>query len=1595
MNSVDTLISNTLDKFNEYLMKKKLINKFISDTNFVKFQQEILSEIKIFVDSVPEQELKLICKTQNHIDYVKLNLKRYIAFYIYLSVGHFYKGDRELYITNIIETSKYQKDTTIQIPNFFNSDNNSKLIKFFTIQKQLIDLLKLKSMDKIKILLGNNPTKYQTTIEFLDIIGQDWVQDNLFVAEPTHPMIKAIIFKTVYLIEDKNEILKMINQEEKDDGEYKYIEIVVGSQGKIADFTTIQKFLILNNLNPNMAEEIYSYLEDMKKYSEMLDKSSNIVIDWLFTNDVLIPITEDFLRYHKDSEKYEAEKLVEEGVKERDATKIKYVTSKITNIKNYYSPLLENNPKMKLDIEKMFYKQLDPKMVILYNNDEEVKIIQKLKTTSSVMSGNVNSDLLIELDNIRTYGYVNFKNFSKAGIKLRPSKSIQGIRKTNLSMKNKEMLETRISNDMLDISMIGIAFNPSKRSLDCFTTKDLIDVRKVGNEKNGYVAFKKIMAAKYGRSSNSLYYWLFDMETDVPKTKEYISFEVNAQSQTQIQNNIKIMLEQLHKDYVNIVSKKLEDIIEDMPPTTSWAIADLLRHWDNKLLNWDLNPTIKNQVIEKLLLGKVPQLLITPDPVDSHIPGIQEELIELPVIKREKIKSSVIELGKVEIDVSLEMSGKNLAICNHWVKWGQINKISKSSEEFNQAIFDFVKQYVDISDKNDYICKSCGETVQIQKYVSEASFTPEGDTIITTSPIVNQNLEQIPKYSKFLKTIRNIEKNIEKFAYSIDLVSYVGNTPVIKLRRKMIVKDTIDLVLLHTEWIKENSKNRGDEFSRKYGIDKNKSSLFFFELKDDIFLTSSTDTDKYKIIKYNNIISWIVFNMITELNPGQILGMKQDKMYNYYIFKQFGYKMFDGLFLRVSQKEKISVMKLPLFAYTLYYLSGQMVANRIWLYNNNDVSNKERTQFNIETQKIIIHTLLDLFNSLAEANFAEGKNYMYEIIHMKISVKLANVFNDAQLIKRIEELANKIIGIDTNTNKIVVKQNKIPAISLDTPYNPIVHKSVICTDNIVKLNTLDWTSASNMIDILTNCADGRFHIWAFKNNDLTCSLCNASYNDLKTKRETSESLTENGKHSLDEIRFNYLKKLSQKYCLTGEQHDLDSNKKCLKCGIDLNNWKPNNKDLEKLENSMDNKTTDNSRKMMELIKKSNEEFVENNIKGRTILNKLFKRYEEIGSSSILLYTKEFVNKLSKILGGKLKDTNYIINHDYMGNELKEPITLTSSENKFQIVQNHSLFPNGVGFYKDNKNNAWVYYHPINYQYLGYSTDNKTLKKTNSNASIKVVYSLEQYILLLGYPNAWYNMKSLDSERKWGDNLGDESKDIAIKILRERIMNLKQIITRTQSIIHKVKNSLGSHNEENIKNIESTIVNEFVKKLAKFNLKNIEGHDSVFKNYQTILSKIPLNYNLPNTLKIDVITDHIDLNNLNMLSNSDCKLLFYLLFNLDRLLEYNKDNKTIQYELANLIVRSLNYSSSLYWIDNNSSDIRKFEYLTNTEATYIDDNIKVVGVYNELLTKEELDNPEKKEEAYDEQEAQDAFDIDDYDDNDDIQESAEVFDGYEE
>ena len=52
----------------------------------------------------------------------------------------------------------------------------------------------------------------------------------------------------------------------------------------------------------------------------------------------------------------------------------------------------------------------------------------------------------------------------------------------------------------------------------------------------------------------------------------------------------------------------------------------------------------------------------------------------------------------------------------------------------------------------------------------------------------------------------------------------------------------------------------------------------------------------------------------------------------------------------------------------------------------------------------------------------------------------------------------------------------------------------------------------------------------------------------------------------------------------------------------------------------------------------------------------------------------------------LKDTVYIINHDYLGNIINSPIYILSSDNKIQFTHNHASFNKDVIYYRNKSNN---------------------------------------------------------------------------------------------------------------------------------------------------------------------------------------------------------------------------------------------------------------------------------------------------------------------
>ena len=1625
---IDDLFDNLLDKLNEYLIKNKMLDKITKDTNFVKYQNQIMDILKDFINkTISKKTILDIIKNEVYYEYILETMKRYCAFYIYLGIAYYYTGGRDLFITNIIESSKNQKDSTFQIANFYNSENNSKLINFFNDIKNIQTLIQVgKTMERIKIVLDNDKLKFDSTIKLFSDLGEDYITEHFLSKDNFHIILKTLIFKQIYLKEEQNDIMKFLNQEEKQAGEYMYIEIIKSNEKKLIDFSLIQKFLTLQELKVGLANEIYDYLVEMRDTKEFILRENKEFINFLFSKGVLIPITEEFLRYHDNNEKYESGSASGVINKDRDSTKIKYIVSKLNNIRNFYSPLLEKNPKLKLETEKMFHKAQEVRKVVLYNENEELKIVQKLKNSENA----TDHDLLIELENMRKYSFVNFKNPSRDSFKLRTLKTIDAIRSISLQKKKNENLETRIGHDNLDMTVIGVGWNPSENPLDCFKSEDLIDVNKLNKDKdkeNGFNSFTKTMKNTFDKENKKLYYWLFDIKKDIPKLSTYNEYNKNDPAK-----NIKLMIAEIYKNYINMVKNKYEIYIKTLDEITIWNLDNILKGYAKKYFDFNLNPEIKNLLIEQTL-NKLKEIEITIDDVDEMMPGKRDTIIELPILKREKEAKNIILINFEEEEEIILDKSINEPLCLHYVKWRNINKLSKTNaDDFSQSIVDFAKQYVKISKSGDYVCKSCNEMLYLQKFIYEGTYVEELDTFMTTNIAVNQRLEEIPKYVKFMRTIRNLEKNIEKIAYSSDLNVYLGTSPTIRLKRKLIIKDVLDLILLHTEYLKKQPKSRIEDATVKYNISKEFTNLFFFELKDEIFLTSSTDTDYYKLIKYNNVISYLLFIIILELNPGQLLNLKDDKRCNYFFFDRFGKPLFEKLFLRKNQKEKILISKYPLLCYAIYYFACVFTNNRIWLWNDSsnintetdksknkiiDAKNKQITIINV--QKTIVNTIVDLINSIVEANFIPEinkedqtnkdkedkfgkkieKNFLYDFINIRFTQKLNTTFNDLDLLKRIEGISIKKINIDEQTKKIsfIVKKSHLVDIPIDIDL--MQDSKDRCDVAISEFDHLENLVNNNYYDIITNCSDGKFHKWKFDKNDMTCSLCNQSYTELVKLYSVTSSAEDENKIYLQKLRLINLNKLAKKYCISGEFHELNDEGTCIKCKKNPATNKFTEKDLEKMDKNIEEKTYESNLESFKLMKKFLNDKEEEKNKIKFIIDKFNKSYIEQTENKLYSYVSDFIDRMIKILGAKikikdniiyLKETIYTLDHDYLGNTRKEIVYILSSDQKIETYKNHPYYKIDVIYYKDKANNVFVYYDLITLQYLGYSENNKDFKKTKSNATIKINLSVKDSIMLLGLENKYINLYHLNSsyQKMKSKEILENSYFIINNYIRTRVSNLKQIVSRSLSIINNIKNNgrfISLYGSE-----EKALIDNFIKKIKHFKIDK-DGKDSIFENWKIISNNVGIN-TIPENIEINIIKNYFDTGSLPQMNNTDSKIIYFLIENLNKLLDYNSQ-VAIQSEICNLIIQLIQFSFNQYFRPYSNTQVRKFDYILINETPYIDDNLKVVGFYQELLNNKEIDDKKDKEknDNYDAQQAFESMDIDDYEINEDFDESMEALD----
>lgn len=1586
INKIDEIFDKYLDKFYFYIMKKKFFEKSLRDINFVKNLNDIIKIIYDFIATIEKKEILNIIKKEVNYDFIINTIKRYCAFYIYLGIAYNYKDDRDLFITNLLESGKSQAISKLQIDNFFNSDNNSKIIKYYTDIKNILKLKEFKTIDRIKIVINNNPLGFLTTTELFEKLGEDFIIKNFLIKDSFHNIIKTIIFIEIYQNEEKNDVISILNSEEKKNSKYIYIEIATSKKDKIADFSVLQKFLYSNKYKNLEANELYSFLEEYRYINELeIIKNKDAVIN-LIKNKYIIPITEDVLRYHKNSFKYTTQSIVDDKLKERDATKIKFVLNQVNQVKNLHSQIYKDNPKLKIKAMEYFFKPFADRDIILYNNDEEIKIIQKLELSDQT----TDKDLLVDLENIREYTYLNYKDLNKNGMHIRLNDLIQSIRYTNIKHKNNinKKIELRINNSSIPLNFIGLVYNPLNLPLECLKNKNMTNVKDLYNKENGFETFVDIIK-KYNNNKinkKSLYYWLFDKKNDKIKLNEYRNI-----SSMNDQKHYHVVLSELYKKYSTIIKNKIINEINKLENVTIWHL--------NKIINKRKNYNIRRSDINIIMnygLNKIKTIKFERDEVDDLMPGRKGKIFLLPKVNIKKYDENIILVQKDKEEEKIDLKKKSLPLCYHYVKWDKILHMSKKNETKNQAIFDFVKQYVKENDTGDYICKSCNEFLNLRKYEVEGTYVKELDTFLTTSLAVNQNLKDIPKYSKLTRTINNIDKNIEKISRTINIQNYLGNDSINKLKRRMLTKEVIDLILIHTDYLKNQPKNRIEQANKKYNIHQKLTNLFFFPLSDDIFKTSSTDTDYYKKIKFNNVITYISLLIISDLNAGKIIAFKDSKRCNYFIYSKVGKNIMKDFYIRTGIKDKINITKVPLLAYTIFHFSCILTNNNIWLWEDNEKNNNSFT-----VQNMFIHTIVDLINTIIEANFKENKNFLYEIIATRLSVKMKTLFNDDQLLKRLESNGMNKIKIDSNTKKVKYVSRKIKEFPLDGNFNETIlskYFPTFCESKTIFLPKSKTKKFKNKVDLLTNCEDGKFHNWVLKDNKMVCELCNVKYDDIikKVKTSTSETDSEN---IVKNIKLANLLKLTKKYCLSGKVHEInETTNKCNLCKINPETFKYSKKDLLELDKNIKKNNNDKNNKNIENIKKKYRKYINDKDKINKIIKKFNQKYEEKTKNNLENYISDFIDYITNVLGKKIKinnkeiylnETNYIIDHDYLGNTTTKIITVSSKNKNIILEKNNKHFKKDVLYYKDRNKKVTVYYSATTKQYLGYS-NNKNFYDIRSNVYLKINYSIKDMILLLGLENEYQNIFKLDSNTKkmTPEQIKEISKNLLERSLRNRVYKLNYITKKIVSLIYSVKNNKKFKNNIFQENI---LINEFNKILKNFHTSSKDDDKKyIFKHHKTILNNNKIN-SIPANININFTKNYFQNDLLLKINNLDSKIIFLIIYNLKKLIEYNKQ-VAIKSNICYFIVKIIKKMFETFYVNTNILNVRRFDSLMLIDKEIVDETIKPKGYYQEILSQDEIDDPEKKEKEYNLDEEKNSLDIDDYEVNDDIDESVEAF-GY--
>lgn len=1637
INKIDDIIDKILDDFYTNTFIKQNNDKILSEINFVKYQKEINNNFINYNKTINVNEIREIIKNEDNIVTILEIIKRYIAYYLFLYIGGYYLGTLDNFTNNILEFAKNQIDYKYKIPNFFNSENNSILINYFIMIRNIIFILGVEESKLPQII---KKIEMKSTIEFLNTLGQEFI-DISFKLEnlknnkslQMHNIIKTIIIMELYKKNEKKNVFNILDSVEKEEGEYTFIEIVIPKK-KYIDYTAVVNILTKREIIKDLANEFWNYIVENVETIVVTQESIDKKILTLINSGIIIPIVDDFLLYHKDTEKYD--KTIDiDKIKKKEDTKIKYIINKIDSTTDYYTA---KDDKL-VNIKKNFFPPLYDRKAILVNNNEELKIISKYLNIGKKSIENV--DYFNDLMHYRTYPYINFNDFGKYnGFGLNLDKTIDIVRSVSFEQNGdfkqniRNPIQMRIGSKDQNINIVGFIIPTNKQNVNCLKVRDFVNIKSLDkNNNNGYNLMlnyiKKSSIQK--KQHDASVYWLFDLETDNVLIDTYEQENKLTQAE-----QIKLIINKLYDDLLNEIYFKIVEKFEKKGKLEIQTALKYLNYIENKTLFFPRKSDIYNDLENEIFFKNSIKIEPSYDQKEDIFYGIIGDIIKLK--HAPPPKTPRIQTIKINTITHNENKNKNIddiefseGICQHNITWEYITTLRKKNPgKYSNILYEFIQQYVIENNNQDFVCKSCSTLLNIKKYIIDGEYDNDTQRFVTYSMPMEVPLEDIPEYEKYKSSIRNIDKLVERIAIISNIPYFIGSTLSVKWRRKTVIKDVIDLLLINNSILKKNFKERNELSTKLYNISRDLSNLFIFELDNDIFKFSSKEKDYYKPIKQNNILSYLIIFVILEINESQLSFMTGDKkgICNFPVFDKYGYVIFDNLKIRKNREGDIDNLgNYKVLCYILYIISCMVTKYNMWFFEIEDTKNKK---FNPIVQKSIVHTVIDLLNSIIENSKTNDNHHIYEIVTTRFFKKLNSMYNNDELIKKLRILS--IENTSTNLNKKIDVINKNDIINLVGKYIP--HKFELSNYIFCRLpkyylpSKVDIYQKFYNINNITNCPQGSFHIWKLKDKDFVCEICNTNLNNLKLNDKLTEEIYINFKYSR-------LNKLTLKYCINGSLHNFMLNDKlknvCNKCNKE-ENYKYSKSDLDKLEDNLNNFKNKLNNNINKLIEKENELIYTDNLYKKKVLDNLVDLYKKsITKDNMYKYIDDFIDNIQSISGTEignsndnvyLKDNIYIVDHDYLGHLYETPIIITDKNNIIKFKQNHTFFNTDVLYYTNTKiSKIDVFYDATSLILLGYKEISKDfVLSIKPDKKLKINYSIYNKLKILGYESKFIQLKDKLNElidKYVGLQINNDlilNKDDIFKILikdfiRSRLSNLKKVIYEFQRFLFRIKNNynVDSKNKDNLDldkkngldedeiNIIEVITNKYSKKLLNMNVYDNNRKHKIFKHWKAVVSQLQADDLSDINFNIDIDAHLLNSEDINKYDYNGNLLLFYIITEINKLINFNS-NKVLKSNIINFLIEFINIMFDMFNIESrmHNQEIKRFIMSLNSSLYLLDNENLIsgesVGIYQEYKDVDDKDNPDDIENNIDDMEEADALDIDnDLDNGDDIYEDGSM------